>query len=88
MPPPRARGPPRAPAGGHRWPPQQESGRATALGASFGVVPGSVAAVTEGARADLVLTDADPTSCDPATLRAMPVAGTLVGGRWTHRAGL
>ncbi|MEU6701128.1 amidohydrolase family protein [Pseudonocardia sp. NPDC046786] len=70
------------------WHPEQEIGRATALGASFGVVPGSVAAVTEGARADLVLTDADPTSCDPATLRAMPVAGTLVGGRWTHRAGL
>lgn len=71
-----------------RWHPEQEIDRAVALGASFGVVPGSVAAVTEGARADLVLTDADPTACDPATLREMPVAGTLVGGRWTHRAGV
>ncbi|WP_370588748.1 amidohydrolase [Pseudonocardia sp. C8] len=74
--------------GRDRWHAEQELDRAVALGASFGVVPGSVGAVTEGARADLVLTDADPTSCDPATLRAMPVAGTLVGGRWTHRAGV
>ena len=74
--------------GRDRWHPEQEIDRAVALGASFGVVPGSVAAVAEGVRADLVLTDADPTVCDPATLREMPVAGTLVGGRWTHRAGV
>lgn len=71
-----------------RWHPEQEIDRATALGASFGVVGGSAAAVVVGAPADLVLTDADPTSCDPATLRAMPVAATLVGGRFTHRAGV
>lgn len=74
--------------GRDRWHPEQEIDRAVALGASYGVTPGSVAALAEGARADLVLTDADPTTCDPATLRAMPVAGTLVGGRWTHRAGI
>ena len=71
-----------------RWHPEQEIDRATALGASFGVVDGSAAAVAVGAPADLVLTDADPTTCDPATLRAMPVAATLVGGRFTHRAGV
>ncbi|MFP5021243.1 amidohydrolase [Pseudonocardia phyllosphaerae] len=70
-----------------RWHPEQELGRAVALGASYGVVPGS-AAIAPGARADLVLTDADPTGCDPVTLRTMPVAATLVGGRFTHRAGV
>lgn len=67
-----------------RWHPEQEIGRDVALAASAGpdgpLVPGR--------RADLAVTDADPASCDPATLRAMPVAGTLLGGRWTHRAGI
>ncbi|ALE73617.1 amidohydrolase [Pseudonocardia sp. EC080610-09] len=74
--------------GRERWHPEQELDRAVALGASFGVVGGSTARVAEGVRADLVLTDADPVTCDPAVLRAMPVAGTLVGGRWTHRDGV
>ncbi|MEQ3553781.1 amidohydrolase family protein [Pseudonocardia nematodicida] len=71
-----------------RWHPEQELDRSVALAASYGVVAGSTPAVEPGARADLVLADADPLTCDPAALRAMPVAGTLVGGRWTHRAGI
>ncbi|MEJ8280767.1 amidohydrolase [Pseudonocardia spirodelae] len=76
--------------GRERWHPEQEIDRATALGASSGVVAGSygAGAPAPGARADLVLTDADPTTCDAATLRSMPVAATLVGGRLTHRAGV
>ncbi len=41
--------------------------------------------VTPGAPADLVLLDADPLA-DPAGLRTMPVAATLLAGRFTHRA--
>ena len=37
-----------------------------------------------GAPADLAVLDADPH--DPAALRTMPVAATLLAGRWTHRA--
>jgi predicted amidohydrolase YtcJ len=37
-----------------------------------------------GDRADLVVTDADPLTADLATLRAMPVHATMVGGAWTH----
>jgi hypothetical protein len=44
--------------------------------------------VAVGRRADLVVTDADPAAVPAAALRAMPVAGTLLGGRWTHRAGI
>lgn len=67
-----------------RWHPEQELDRPTALAASWRG-PGPVA---PGRTADLVLTDADPTTCDPAVLRGMPVAGTLLGGRWTHREGI
>ncbi|MDN5918126.1 MAG: amidohydrolase [Pseudonocardia sp.] len=67
-----------------RWHPEQEIGRDVALAASAG--PDGPIAV--GRRADLVLTDADPAGCAPSTLRAMPVAGTLLGGRWTHRTGV
>ncbi|MBW0102254.1 amidohydrolase [Pseudonocardia sp. KRD291] len=67
-----------------RWHPEQEIGRDVALAASAGP-DGPIAA---GRRADLVVTDADPAACDPSTLRTMPVAGTLLGGRWTHRAGI
>ena len=34
------------------------------------------------------MTDLDPAAVPAATLRTMPVAGTLLGGRWTHRAGI
>jgi predicted amidohydrolase YtcJ len=39
-----------------------------------------------GAPADLVVTDADPHALDRDALRAMPVAATLLGGRFTYRA--
>lgn len=35
--------------------------------------------------ADLVLIDGDPANMSPDELAAMPVAGTLLGGRWTYR---
>ncbi len=38
-----------------------------------------------GEPADLVVTEVDPLLASEAELRAMPVAGTLLGGRWTWR---
>ncbi len=38
-----------------------------------------------GQAADLVLTDRDPAASDRDQLREMPVAATLLGGRFTHR---
>lgn len=35
--------------------------------------------------ADLVLVDEDPLEVAPKDLRDMPVAATMLGGRWTHR---
>ena len=43
------------------------------------------AGVVIGDPADLVITELDPTTADNEQLRSMPVAGTLVGGRWTWR---
>jgi hypothetical protein len=34
------------------------------------------------------VTDLDPAAVPAAALSTMPVAGTLLGGRWTHRAGI
>ncbi|QLD13085.1 amidohydrolase [Microbacterium oleivorans] len=39
-----------------------------------------------GAPADIVVTDADPFELGRDALRAMPVAATLLAGRFTHRA--
>jgi predicted amidohydrolase YtcJ len=66
------------------WHPEQEIPLPVALAASTG--PDGPVAV--GRRADLTVTDLDPAAVPPATLRAMPVAGTLLGGRWIHRAGI
>jgi predicted amidohydrolase YtcJ len=66
------------------WHPEQEIPLSGALAASTG--PDGPVAV--GRRADLCVTDLDPAAVDAATLRAMPVAATLLGGRWTHRAGI
>jgi predicted amidohydrolase YtcJ len=66
------------------WHPEQEIPLTVALAASTG--PDGPVAV--GRRADLVVTDLDPAAVPAATLGAMPVAGTLLGGRWTHRAGV
>ncbi|MHA6779796.1 amidohydrolase [Pseudonocardia saturnea] len=66
------------------WHPEQEIPVDVALAASAG--PDGPVAV--GRRADLVITDLDPASAPATALRAMPVAGTLLGGRWTHRTGI
>ena len=65
------------------WHPEQEIPLRAALAASAG----PDGPVRVGRRADLVVADLDPAAVDAATLRTMPVAGTLLGGRWTHRAG-
>lgn len=66
------------------WHPEQEIGFAAALAASCG--PDGPLRI--GRRADLVVVDADPTTMDAGALRTVPVAATMLGGRWTHRAGL
>jgi predicted amidohydrolase YtcJ len=66
------------------WHPEQEIPLPVALAASAG--PDGPVAV--GRHADLCVTDLDPAAVPATTLRAMPVAGTLLGGRWTHRAGI
>ncbi|MFJ5263406.1 amidohydrolase [Streptomyces sp. NPDC088387] len=45
------------------------------------------AAIRVGDVADLVVVDVDPPKADAATLRAMPVHATLLGGRFTHGPG-
>jgi predicted amidohydrolase YtcJ len=74
----------RARDGRPRWHPEQEIPLDVALAATAGP-DGPLHA---GRRADLVVTDADPGDLDPGELRAMPVAATMVGGRWTHADGI
>lgn len=83
----------RARDGRAAWHPEQRIGLPTALAASTdgrGLFP------TVGSPADLMVLDADPLAAGNGTghaddiavadaLRAMPVAGTLLAGRWTHR---
>jgi predicted amidohydrolase YtcJ len=38
-----------------------------------------------GQRADLAVVDADPLTASVDELRAMPVAATILDGRFTHR---
>ncbi|CAN5586669.1 amidohydrolase family protein [soil metagenome] len=64
------------------WHPEQRLPVADALRAS----QGGVAALAEGAVADLVVTDEDPHTVDGDTLRAMPVWGTMLAGEWTYRS--
>jgi predicted amidohydrolase YtcJ len=66
------------------WHPEQEIPLPVALAASTG--PDGPIAVSR--RADLCVTDLDPAAVPAATLRDLPVAGTLLGGRWTHRTGI
>lgn len=66
------------------WHPEQRIPLDAALAASYG----PDGPVRVGRRADLVVTDADPFTADPRTLRAMPVAATMLGGRWTYRSGV
>lgn len=63
------------------WHPEQRLDLLTALRASTDGQPLTLAV---GAPADLAVLDADPLSASTA-LRELPVAGTLLAGRWTHR---
>ncbi|MFC6355352.1 amidohydrolase [Luethyella okanaganae] len=62
------------------WHPEQALSRPTALAAS---TRGTVAA---GEVADLVAVETDPTMASVEELRRMPVAATLLAGRFTHNA--
>lgn len=62
------------------WHPEQHLTLAEALAASSGP-DGPLRA---GRVADLAVLDADPAQCTPAQLRALPVAATMLAGRWTH----
>ncbi len=66
------------------WHPEQELPIAVALSASAR----GRAAIASGDAADLVVLDRDPFTATAGELRTMPVAGTMLGGRWTHRAGI
>ncbi|SDO25855.1 hypothetical protein SAMN04487848_0049 [Microbacterium sp. ru370.1] len=62
------------------WHPEQRLPLDVALAASCRTT------LAVGQPADLVVVDADPSACDRDVLRGMPVAATLLGGRFTHRA--
>lgn len=67
------------------WRPEQALDAARALAASTADGSGDAAvAVLPGARADLVVCAHDPLTASEQQLRAMPVAGTILGGRLTH----
>lgn len=62
------------------WHPEQAITVGTALGAS---TRGGIS-LQQGDSADLVLTEEDPLSIPGEQLREMPVAATILGGRFTH----
>ena len=64
------------------WHPEQSIDLPTALAASTG----GRTEVQVGDVADIAVLDRDPYACDRDELRTMPVAATLLGGRFTHRA--
>jgi len=61
------------------WHPEQRLPLEVALAASVR------SSLDVGQPADLVITDRDPYDCDRDELRGMPVAATLLGGRFTYR---
>jgi predicted amidohydrolase YtcJ len=63
------------------WHPEQAITVAEAIAASAH----GRSTIAVGEVADLVIVDRDPLTADPEQLRAMPVSGTLLAGRWTHR---
>jgi predicted amidohydrolase YtcJ len=63
------------------WHPEQRVVASAALAASTD----GRAMVEVGSVADLVVTEVDPLAASDVRLRGMPVSGTLLGGRWTHR---
>lgn len=62
------------------WHPEQALSRQEALAASTR----GQGSITVGAAADLAVLDGDPLSVSDAAFAAMPVAATLVAGRFTH----
>ncbi|NTW40847.1 MAG: amidohydrolase, partial [Cellulomonadaceae bacterium] len=66
------------------WHPEQRVDLDVALAASVDDVP---IGLQVGGRADLAVLDEHPGERLAATgsVRGLPVAGTLLGGRWTHR---
>jgi hypothetical protein len=60
------------------WHPEQAVSRATALRASTRSI------VAPGQPADIAVVDVDPFTCDASALREMPVAATVLAGRFTH----
>ncbi|MGA8522994.1 MAG: amidohydrolase family protein [Candidatus Dormiibacterota bacterium] len=70
-----------------RWHPEQEISVTEALAASMG--PGHVDPwLRAGDSADVAVLDGDPFTAAPSELRTMKVAATMLGGVWTHRAGI
>lgn len=69
----------RSRGGREAWHPEQSLPLDVALAAS------TRHPLAVGAPADLVITDADPFALGRDALRTMPVAGTLLAGRFTHR---
>jgi predicted amidohydrolase YtcJ len=66
------------------WHPEQAVSPEVALAASVrGDLP-----ISDGDPADLVVVDRDPLTASAERLRAMPVAGTMLSGRWTWRQGI
>jgi predicted amidohydrolase YtcJ len=63
------------------WHPEQRVSLDVALAASMR----GRTRVAVGDAADLAILDEDPYTAAPERLRELPVAGTLVGGRWTWR---
>ncbi len=66
------------------WQPHQRVDIDTAIAASTAGGSTSPAEIAPGARADLVVVDADPRTADERALRAMPVRTTLLAARVTH----
>lgn len=69
-------------AGREAWHPEQELTLAEALAASMR----GRTTIAVGDVADLVVLDLDPYAATPEQLRELPVAATLLGGRWTWRS--
>jgi predicted amidohydrolase YtcJ len=67
-----------------RWHPEQEITLVEALLASMPPARRNMT-IRVGDSADLMVLDADPFTANPTELRGMPVAATMVAGRWTHR---
>lgn len=67
--------------GRESWHPEQRIPLDVALAASTR----GRKSVSVGDVADLVVLDLDPFAATPEQLRGLPVAGTLLGGRWTWR---